>query len=63
MSIKDIRLFGDPLLLTPALDVTDFDRELHQLVADLTETMMDAPGAGLAAPQPPDHRWRSPIGA
>ena len=51
MSIKDIRLFGDPLLLTPALDVTDFDRELHQLVADLTETMMDAPGAGLAAPQ------------
>ena len=51
MSIKDIRLFGDPLLLTPALDVTDFDRELRQLVADLTETMMDAPGAGLAAPQ------------
>ena len=51
MSIKDIRLFGDPLLLTPALDVTVFDRELRQLVADLTETMMDAPGAGLAAPQ------------
>jgi len=51
VSIKDIRLFGDPLLLTPALDVTVFDRELRQLVADLTETMMGAPGAGLAAPQ------------
>ena len=28
-----------------------FDKELRQLVADLTETMLDAPGAGLAAPQ------------
>ncbi len=51
MSIKDIRLFGDPILRTPALEVVDFDKELRQLVADLTETMMDAPGAGLAAPQ------------
>jgi len=51
VSIKDIRLFGDPILRTPALEVVDFDKELRRLVADLTETMMDAPGAGLAAPQ------------
>jgi len=31
--------------------VRDFDRELQKLVADLTETMLDAPGVGLAAPQ------------
>lgn len=51
MSIKDIRLFGDPILRTAAAPVVDFDRELRQLVADLTDTMVDAPGAGLAAPQ------------
>ena len=51
MSIQPIRLFGDPILRTPAVEVVDFDKELRQLVADLTETMQNAPGAGLAAPQ------------
>jgi peptide deformylase len=51
MSIQPIRLFGDPVLVTPAIDVVDFDKELRTLVADLTETMLEAPGAGLAAPQ------------
>lgn len=51
MSIKPIRLFGDPVLRTPADPVIDFDAELRRLVKDLTETMMDAPGLGLAAPQ------------
>ena len=51
MSIKDIRIFGDPVLRTPAIEVVDFDKELRQLVKDLSDTMMDAPGAGLAAPQ------------
>jgi peptide deformylase len=46
-----IRLFGDPVLRTPADPVKDFDAELRRLVKDLTETMMDAPGVGLAAPQ------------
>jgi peptide deformylase len=44
-------LLGDPVLRTPADLVTDFDKELRTLVADLTETMLDAPGLGLAAPQ------------
>lgn len=51
MSIQNIRLFGDPVLRTPAEPVVDFDKELRQLVRDLTDTMVDAPGAGLAAPQ------------
>ena len=51
MSIKPIRHFGDPVLVTPATEVVDFDKELRVLVNDLTETMLDAPGAGLAAPQ------------
>lgn len=51
MSIQPIRLFGDPVLVTPAALVVDFDKELRTLVADLTDTMLEAPGAGLAAPQ------------
>jgi peptide deformylase len=49
--VQPIRLFGDPVLRTPAVEVTDFDKELRRLVSDLTDTMLDAPGAGLAAPQ------------
>jgi peptide deformylase len=51
VAVQPIRLFGDPVLRTPAVAVTDFDAELRRLVRDLTETMMDAPGSGLAAPQ------------
>jgi peptide deformylase len=51
VTAQPIRLFGDPVLRTPAEPVTEFDRELRTLVADLTQTMMEAPGAGLAAPQ------------
>jgi peptide deformylase len=51
MPIQPIRHFGDPVLVTPTSVVTDFDKELRVLVRDLTETMLDAPGAGLAAPQ------------
>ncbi len=51
MAIQPIRLFGDPVLRKPAVEVVDFDRELRRLVQDLTDTMLEAPGAGLAAPQ------------
>ncbi len=51
MTIQAIRLFGDPVLRTPADPVTAFDKELRKLVRDLEETMLAAPGAGLAAPQ------------
>jgi peptide deformylase len=51
VSVQPIRLFGDPVLRTTAEPVVDFDAELRRLVKDLTDTMLDAPGAGLAAPQ------------
>jgi peptide deformylase len=51
VAIQPIRLFGDPILRTQAIEVVDFDKELRRLVQDLTDTMLGAPGAGLAAPQ------------
>ncbi len=51
MTTRPIRLLGDPVLRTPAASVTTFDKELRTLVKDLTDTMLDAPGVGLAAPQ------------
>jgi peptide deformylase len=51
VTVQPIRVFGDPVLRSAADPVKDFDKELRTLVADLTDTMVDAPGAGLAAPQ------------
>ena len=51
MPVQPVRLFGDPILRTPAEAVVDFDKELRTLVKDLQDTMIDAPGVGLAAPQ------------
>jgi peptide deformylase len=51
LTVQPIRLFGDPVLRTPAELVVDFDKELRRLVADLTDTMREQEGAGLAAPQ------------
>jgi peptide deformylase len=51
VSVRDIRLFGDPVLRAVAEPVTTFDKELRRLVCDLTDTMQDAGGVGLAAPQ------------
>ena len=51
MPVQPIRLLGDPVLKTRAAEVVDFDKELRNLVADLTDTMLEAPGSGLAAPQ------------
>jgi len=51
VAVQPIRLFGDPILRKPAREVVDFDVELRKLIDDLTDTMLDAPGAGLAAPQ------------
>jgi peptide deformylase len=39
------------VLRTPADPVIDFDKELRTLIKNLTDTMLDAPGLGLAAPQ------------
>jgi peptide deformylase len=51
VTVQPIRLFGDPVLRTKADPVVDFDKELRKLIRDLTETLLDEGGAGLAAPQ------------
>lgn len=51
MAILNIRIIGDPVLRTVADPVTEFGPDLAKLVADMTETMEDVEGAGLAAPQ------------
>ncbi len=48
--ILPIRLYGDPVLRTKARVVTDFS-DVPRLAADMLETMYDARGVGLAAPQ------------
>lgn len=51
MAIYPIRIFGDPVLRATALAVTDDPVSLQRLVDDMLETMYEAPGVGLAAPQ------------
>ena len=49
--IYPIVKFGNPVLEKPAAPVTEFDEELKNLVADMFESMYEAKGVGLAAPQ------------
>ncbi|MEA3336484.1 MAG: peptide deformylase [Chloroflexota bacterium] len=51
MGVREISLIGDEILRKKARKVKKFDRKLHQLIDDMVETMRDAPGIGLAAPQ------------
>jgi peptide deformylase len=52
MAVREILKMGDPRLLRVAKPVERFDTpELHELIADMFETMKAANGAGLAAPQ------------
>jgi peptide deformylase len=51
MTIRPIRLFGDPVLRTPCDPVTDFGPELQALVTDLEDTVREPGRAGVAAPQ------------
>ena len=51
MAVRDIKLIGDTVLRTEARKVKRFDGRLHRLIDDMIETMREAPGVGLAAPQ------------
>jgi peptide deformylase len=51
MAILQIVQLGDPILRTPTVPVRRFDRVLGRLLDDMTETMRDAPGVGLAGNQ------------
>src|SRR3954452_3972308 len=51
MTVRPIRIFGDPVLRTEADPVTSFDAQLRALVADLEDTVRLPGRAGVAAPQ------------
>lgn len=51
MAVYPIRTFPDPVLRIEAATVTSFDADLARLAEDMLETMYEAPGVGLAAPQ------------
>ena len=51
MSVREIRLLGDPVLRESCEPVEDLDDEARALARDLAETMYEAEGVGLAAPQ------------
>jgi peptide deformylase len=51
MTVRPIRIFGDPVLRTPAAEVTDFGAQLRSLVSDLEDTVREPGRAGVAAPQ------------
>jgi peptide deformylase len=51
MSLLPIIQPDNPVLRKKAIKVTSFDAKFQQLVDDMIETMIDAPGVGLAAPQ------------
>jgi peptide deformylase len=51
MPIFPIRTFGDPVLRLKAAPVAAIDDSVRRLAEDMIETMYDAPGVGLAAPQ------------
>ncbi|MEM1202892.1 MAG: peptide deformylase [Acidobacteriota bacterium] len=51
MALLPIRIFPDPVLRVECPPVETFDDDLRRLVDDMVETMYDAPGVGLAAPQ------------
>ena len=51
MALLKIITFPDPFLRLKAKTVTDFGKDFQTLVENMFETMRDAPGVGLAAPQ------------
>lgn len=51
MASYDIRIIGDPVLKTVAREIADIDGSLVKLTEDMLDTMYEAPGIGLAAPQ------------
>ena len=51
MALRNIVTVGDPVLTKVCRPVTKFDDRLSQLIDDMIETLHDANGAGLAAPQ------------
>ncbi len=51
MALRNIVTEGDPVLNKKCREITEFNSRLHELIDDMRETLLDADGVGLAAPQ------------
>ena len=51
MAIRNIRTYGDKVLTKRAKEVTEMNEKTLELIEDMLDTMYDAQGVGLAAPQ------------
>ena len=51
MAIRPVLKMGHPILRQVAMPITQFDAQLHALIADMDDTMRALHGAGIAAPQ------------
>ena len=51
MAIRNIRVLGDEILRKKAKEITEVTPRIQELIDDMFETMYDADGVGLAAPQ------------
>jgi len=49
--VLDIKTYGDPVLRKTAEEVMEINEEIIELINNMVQTMYDAPGVGLAAPQ------------
>ena len=51
MALRQIRTEGDPVLTKKCRPVEEMSDRIHQLIEDMLDTMYEAMGVGLAAPQ------------
>jgi len=51
VTVRPIRYLGDPVLRRPSKKVRRLDDSIRRLIADMTESMIEAQGVGIAAPQ------------
>ena len=51
MAIRNIRTLGDEILRKEAKEITEMTPRIQELIDDMIETIYDANGVGLAAPQ------------
>ena len=57
MALRNIREIGDDILYKKAKEVKEITEKTRELIDDMLETMYEADGVGLAAPQVGDRMW------
>jgi len=51
VAVRDIRIYGDPVLRAKARPIGEVDDDVRSLARDMLDTLVDAEGVGLAGPQ------------